>query len=326
MVRMQPVPEVRRLNSLSSRSEASLSSSVSKDSELAVSIVICTRSRPGYLRKCLEAVAQLTPAADEVLVVDNTDGDAQTELIAHEFGARYTIEKMPGLSRARNRGIAESRCDIVAYLDDDAAPEIHWLGFLREPFSDLNIAAVTGRLLIPDSDTKSNLLLPRRLSNKDPMWFEIAAFGGLGLGSNMAVRKSAADGRVIFEERLGRGAPFQIAEEHYALACFVSWGYTVVYVPEAIVFHPPRRRRDVEQEARNSIAYSWLLFFEFPDHRLDLLRFLIRRMRGQRLTWPRDTQEPGEIVTSGWRVLLKAALSATWLFLRTKRPRRPMSS
>ena len=63
------------------------------------------------------------------------------------------------------------------------------------------------------------------------------------------------------------------------------------------------------------------MFSEFPGSRLDLLRFLFRRMRRKPLTWPRDAPDPGEIVTSGWRVLLAASLSAVLLFFRNRKPK-----
>lgn len=311
------------MNSPASRIIASPPPPLSKETHPTVTVVICTRNRPGDLRKCLQAVAQLDPGADEVLVVDNTAGERETERVAQEFGVRYTVEKTPGLSRARNRGMAESSSEIVAYLDDDAAPEAHWLEFLLEPFADQAIAVVTGRIFTPQSlPADRDQEAPRFLSNKDPRWFETVAFGGLGLGSNMALRKAACGGRDIFDERLGRGAPFQIAEEFYAFATLLSRGYSAVYIPGAIVFHPPLTRGSIEQEARNSITYCLLLFSEFPGHRLDLLRFLFRRLMRRRLTWPRDPQDPGEIVTSGWRVLLKAGLSAVLIFFRTRKPAR----
>ncbi len=164
--------------------------------------------------------------------------------------------------------------------------------------------------------------MPRSVSKKDPHWFEIATFGGVGRGSNMALRKSACAGWATFDERLGRGAPFHIAEENYAFACLLSHGYAAAYRPAAIVFHPPRKRLSIEQQARNSFAYWLLLFSEFPARRSDLVRFLFRRLRRKPLEWPRDSQDPGDIIASGWLVQFKASLSALALFLRTKRPKR----
>ncbi len=295
---------------------------ICKDLDLTVTVIICTLHRPAFLRKCLEAVVALNPAADEILVVDNTQGDREAEAIARSFSARYVVEPTAGLSYARNRGLAESHADIAAFIDDDAVPNQDWLGLLMEPFKDSQVAAVTGRIITLESHSMETSQEARSVSNKDPHWFEIATFGGLGSGSNMAMRRSACGGWTAFDERLGRGAPFEIAEENYAFASLLSLGYRAVYLPSAIVTHAPRTHRSVDQVARNSFGYWLLLFSEFPARRLDLLRFLFRRLRRKPLEWPRDSQDPGDIITSGWRVQIKAGLSALLLFLRTKKPKR----
>jgi glycosyltransferase involved in cell wall biosynthesis len=291
------------------------------ESHLRATIVVCTRNRPASLRRCLEGIAGLERAPDEVIVVDNTCGDPETAATALEFGAVYTIEPNRGLSRARNCGLAQSHSEVVAYLDDDATPDAQWLGMMLEPFKDTKVTTVTGRIITPQSrDANSAAHTARFLCNKDPEWFGIATFGGLGLGSNMAFRREACVGQQIFDERLGRGAPFEIAEENYAFALLLSKGYTAVYLPDAIVFHPSVRPLEIEHEARNSIAFSMLLFSRFPGHRLELLRFLYRRLRHKPLAWPRESPDPGEIITSGWRILLTAFFGAAMLFLRNRKP------
>ncbi|MGC2616301.1 MAG: glycosyltransferase family 2 protein [Terracidiphilus sp.] len=292
-------------------------SSGCKEATLTATVVICTRNRPQVLKECLRGVARLDPGPDHVLVVDNTQGDKETENVSREFGARYIFEPVQGLSRTRNRGLAESDTEIVAFLDDDAIPAPDWLGMLMEPFADEKTAASTGRVITPGSNGAGELESPRVLSNRDPRWFEIATFGGMGLGSNMALRKSACSASPMFDVRLGRGAPFQIGEESYAFARLLSNGFKAVYLPSAVVFHPTLSRDTVENEAQNSITYCLLLFAEFPDQRMNLVRFLLRRIRRKPLDWPRDPQEPGEIVTSGWRTLVKASVKGLWLFLRT---------
>jgi cellulose synthase/poly-beta-1,6-N-acetylglucosamine synthase-like glycosyltransferase len=209
----------------------------------------------------------------------------------------------------------------VAYLDDDAVPAPDWLGTLLTPFNDAHVAATTGRVITPQTNADLQSA-PRILSDKDPHWFEISTFGGMGLGSNMALRRKACGESSLFDERLGRGAPFQIAEENYAFARLISSGYIAEYLPSAVVFHPSLTRDSIEHEARNSICYWLLLFREFPQQRFTLLRFILRRFLRRPLEWTREPQEPGEIVTSGCRVLLKAGFEAFWLFLRT--PRHPL--
>ena len=181
---------------------------------LTTTVIVCTRNRPNLLRRCLEGIAQLEHHPDEVIVIDNSPGDKETEELAQKFECIYIVEPKQGLSRARNRGLAESKCDVVAYLDDDATPDVHWLGLMLESFQDPQVTAVTGKIITPDSPVSNRPKQSiRSLSNKDPEWFEIATFGGLGLGSNMAFRKQACAGRKIFDERLGRGAPFEIGRK-----------------------------------------------------------------------------------------------------------------
>jgi glycosyltransferase involved in cell wall biosynthesis len=291
-----------------------------EEGTLSVSVVICTKNRPASLRECLAAVARLDPMPDQVLVVDNTQGNHETEEVTREFGARYIIEPIPGLSRARNRGMAECETDIVAFLDDDAIPAPDWLGILMEPFNDSQTAASTGRVITPSSGRNSKP--PERLrtlSKSDRHWFEIATFGGLGIGLNMALRRSACLNWIVFDERLGRGAPFHLGEESYAFAGLVLRGYKAISVPAAVVFHPVHRRDPVEIEARNTFAYWLLLFSAFPSERLSLLRFISRRLCRQPLEWPRDSQEPGEIVSSSYSLLLRAGWQGLLLFLRTPR-------
>ena len=293
---------------------------VCEETHLTATVVVCTRNRPTLLCSCLEGIAHLEHAPDEVIVVDNTCGDRETEAVARQFAAVYIVEPIEGLSRARNRGLNESKCEIVAYLDDDAMPDEHWLRFLLEPFADTCVAVVTGGVILPESRASGGRKEPTRmLSKKDCQWFEIAAFGGLGIGTNMALRKSACLGWKVFDERLGRGAPFQGMEEHHAFIRLLSLSHSAVHVPNAIVVHRSLMQGDIKEEARNQIAYSILLFVEFPSHCLDLLRFLFRRVRGKPLPWPRDSPDPGEIITSGWRVLLAASLRAAWLFFRTRK-------
>ncbi len=290
-----------------------------KEADLSVTVVICSRNRPALLAKCLEAVAALNPAPDDVLVVDNSEGNRDTELLAQKFSTRYAIEAVPGLSRARNRGMAESNTDIVAYLDDDAIPCEHWLERILAPFADPQVAAVTGETVLPDAENNcQNQEPPRTLSSRNPLWFEIATFGGLGVGNNMALRKAACPNGAMFDVRLGRGAPIRIAEESHAFASLLSKGFRAVHVPDAIVVHPATNG-DIEERAANSVAYWLLLFFDFPGRRLDLLRFLSKRLRRKPLTWPRNPQAPGEIITSGLGVYLRAAFRGWLIYFRSKK-------
>ena len=93
-----------------------------------VSIIVTTYNRSFYLLKCLDslAVQTLSPSKFEVIVIDNNCTDDTASVIRKfekdhkEINLSYFVETSQGLSYARNRGIAESKGDIVAFVDDDA--------------------------------------------------------------------------------------------------------------------------------------------------------------------------------------------------------------
>lgn len=285
----------------------------------SVSLAICTRDRAAALQECLCAIQQLAPAPDEVIVVDNSAGNPEIERIALEAGARYCVESGTGLSRARNRALLESRHEVVAFIDDDAVPRRDWLYYLLAPYADEHVAAVTGETASDAQHAELAKHHPQRtISNTDPLWFEMANFGGLGFGTNMSLRKRCCREESFFDVRLGRGAPIRIAEESHAFTTLIARGYRAVHVPAAIVLHP-EKPRNVAQEAMASFAYWLLLFVEFPGHRGDLARFLIRRLMRKPLGWPRDPHGPGEIINSGLSVKLRALFGGVRLYLKARK-------
>lgn len=308
----------RYLATLPSRAVGVHSSCSSNAPLPGVTVVVCTRNRPDDLIASLDALIRLNPSPNEILVVDNSDGDPAVERAARDRGARYVVESGIGLSRARNRGLAESLSQIVAFIDDDAVPSEHWLEQLLAPFADPQVASVSGDVAFHGVPRNAEAAPVRIVSNKDPQWFEMATFGGMGWGANMAIRKSVCSVWKGFDVRLGKGAPLDIAEESHAFASLLALGYRSVYVPAAVVYHPVKPW-EVREQAIYSFAFWLLLLCEFPGHRLDLIRFLLRRLRGKALTWPRDSQAPGQIVSSGWKLRVKAGVAGTLLYLRSRK-------
>jgi GT2 family glycosyltransferase len=92
-----------------------------------LSLVVCTYRRPAAMAELLAALGGQTRRPDEVLVVDASP-DAETEEVVRSGpplqGLRY--EKAPpehrGLTRQRNYGVARTKGEVVAFLDDDAVP------------------------------------------------------------------------------------------------------------------------------------------------------------------------------------------------------------
>ncbi len=117
----------------------------------AISVVVCSYNGSRTIRECLEGVSRLDYPDYEVIVVDDGSTD-QTAAIASEFAVRLIRTPQNGLSNARNTGMRAARGEIVAYLDDDAWPDPHWLRYLAEVFERSGCAAAGGPNVSPPSD------------------------------------------------------------------------------------------------------------------------------------------------------------------------------
>ena len=124
----------------------------SVDATLPLSVVLCTHARPDYLAVCLAALQGQQEGSAEILVVDSASPPEPAERIAAlaaRFGARLVRTDRPGLSLARNLGLAAAVGAWVAYLDDDAIPAPDWQLRLLDRIAQLpsTIGALGGRIL-----------------------------------------------------------------------------------------------------------------------------------------------------------------------------------
>jgi len=114
-----------------------------------VSVVVCTHDGAATLNKCLSGLARVHYPHFEVVVVDDGSTD-DSHQVAAAYGVRLIRTENRGLSAARNTG-AEAACgEIVAYLDDDAWPDPHWLHYIAKAFMTTDHAGVGGPNIPPE--------------------------------------------------------------------------------------------------------------------------------------------------------------------------------
>ena len=104
------------------------------DHDPLVSIVIACPGRSWMLDECLAAISRQTYRNFETIVLD----DERT-------GKVRPAEK-------RNLGIAEAKGEIIAFIDDDAYPDEHWLEYAVKYFGEPSIGAVGGPAVTPPGD------------------------------------------------------------------------------------------------------------------------------------------------------------------------------
>jgi GT2 family glycosyltransferase len=116
-----------------------------------MSVVVCSYNGEKTIRDCLEGVIRLEYPDYEVIIVDDGSTD-HTAAIGREYGFRVISTENRGLSSARNTGWQAATGEIIAYLDDDAIPDPHWLTYLAATFGSEQHVAVGGPNLPPPGD------------------------------------------------------------------------------------------------------------------------------------------------------------------------------
>lgn len=84
-----------------------------------VSVIVTVYNGAKYLPTALESIVKQTMPPKEILVVDGPSTDATPEIALAISGVRYIHLSRRGLADARNTGIAESRSNLIAFLDAD---------------------------------------------------------------------------------------------------------------------------------------------------------------------------------------------------------------
>jgi GT2 family glycosyltransferase len=116
-----------------------------------ISVVVCSYNGSATIRDTLERLKKLCYPDYEVIVVNDGSTDA-TPAIAEEYDVTLISTENRGLSSARNTGYQAATKEIVAYIDDDAYPDPHWLHYLAIVYLRTNYVGVGGPNLAPAGD------------------------------------------------------------------------------------------------------------------------------------------------------------------------------
>lgn len=212
---------------------------------LSVAVCICTTDRPTLLEHALKSVLYQTRPADEVVVIDQSDGLATEHLVAavqaREERVRYIRLNQKGLSRAYNTASANATSEVLAFTDDDCVAPPDWLEMIVRCFEEEpQVGLLYGQVLLPTAlQARENVdgvtpALPipsrRRMSKRD-------GYRVFGMGADFAARRSMLNNLGGFDEVLGGGGPLQSAQDFDLSYRAFRRGYTILLAPEVMVHH-----------------------------------------------------------------------------------------
>jgi len=234
--------------------------------DMTFSVVVNTTDRAYPLRTLLRALEQQSyPHFEVVVVVGPTRDDTLEMLQAYEGRVRIMRCPKANLGQSRNVGLLAARGDVVAYIDDDAVPCIHWLAQLARLFRNPDLAATGGVVYLTHPDhaiIQHRLGIISSLAEQEDVrisWMEYLPPPGEGsqwvarmMGTNMAYRRSALLEIGGFDEFFE-----WVFDDSDVAMRMAQAGKTIFPLNEAVVYHIPA-------SSRNRQAFSYHVRWWIP--------------------------------------------------------------
>jgi glycosyltransferase involved in cell wall biosynthesis len=210
---------------------------------------VCTRDRQRALEECLGQLDDQVAVAGgyEIVVVDNGSSDGTGEWlrrwVATSPGRRRAVfEPVPGLSRARNRGIEAAAGDVVLFIDDDASAPRGWVAAHLAAYDrDPGVVAAGGPVALTWPAGR-----PAWLGPAVEHWFSALDLGDEPIpwprehgpyGTNMSIRRSELLAAGGFSPALGRRGRSLLSSEERDLFARIGGHGRIAYEPAALVLH-----------------------------------------------------------------------------------------
>lgn len=197
-----------------------------------VSVVVPARDAAHTIGSCLEALLaqSASPGWYEVIVVDDGSSD-ETRDVAERKRVKVLSQGHEGPAAARNRGVAEARGEIVLFTDADCVPAANWLDEMIKPFQDQEIVGVKGAYR-----TRQRGVVPRFVQwEYEERYQRMARLPRIDFIDTY----SAGYRRDVFLRAGGfdTGYPNASVEDQELSFRLARQGYTMVFNPQAVVYH-----------------------------------------------------------------------------------------
>lgn len=220
-----------------------------------VTVIIPTYNRARLLARALDSVVAQTFDDFEVLVVDDGSTDDTEETVAAYADRRIRYLRQPqnaGVAAARNRGLRESRGELIAFLDSDDEWFRQKLARQVARFRDLpsHVGLLYGGVENEDGRGGRRIQTPRYRGN---VYLELLVHNVIHGTSGVMIRRHVVASAGFFDE----GIP---AIEDYDYWVRIARFFEIDYIDEPLIrYHePPDLERKSLNVRDNRDAREWL--------------------------------------------------------------------
>jgi glycosyltransferase involved in cell wall biosynthesis len=235
-------------------------------------LVVATIGRVSELDHLFTSLEFQTHADFRVIVVDQNPDDSLRAVLEGTGLPVLHVRSAPGLSRARNAGLALASADVIAFPDDDCAYDQDVLGhvgrlLVREP----DLDGVTGRSVDRGGHSSPSW-------KRDPAILDDHNLWNRAISYTIFLRREVVERVGAFDERLGLGSsePWSSGEEIDYLIRAIRAGAKIAYDP-TLTIHHEEGARDIGFRDGATVGYL-LRKHRYP--RRTVARMLVRPAGG----------------------------------------------
>ena len=248
---------------------------------VTLSVAIPTFGRESVLIDTVDMLLKQQPAADEILIIDQTprhepETDIRLESWNREGSIRWLRLSQPSITAAMNHALLQANSDLVLFLDDDIRPEPGLIAGHVAAHASSEVWAVVGQVLQPGQVPESvdrDAGAPKSLTvdldfpfnGTTPSLVRNCMAGNLSVKRHKAIRVGGFDENYCF-------VAYRF-ETDFARRIWDAGG-KVLYEPNAAIHHLRVARGGTRQYANHLTTAR-------PDHSVGDYYFSMKHAHGQ---------------------------------------------
>ena len=236
-----------------------------------VTVIVPVYNQEKYIAQCINSLLNqdYPPEKLEIIVVDNNSEDNTSQILKvyREKGVKILEESKRGPAATRNKGIKESKGEIIAFIDADCEASPSWLKCLIEGLRENKADAVAGiSSFCGKKGYVAKVLEKRGFDSLMRNFSESHKWIGWAPTRNFAVKKEILKRLGGFCEEFTHPA-----DEDIDLCLRMQKnGYRIRFVSEAKVFHHRADYLTLRKSIKKCFwegFFHFLLLLKFPEKR-----------------------------------------------------------
>ena len=206
-----------------------------ENSDPFITVIIPTYHDWERLQWCIDALAEQSypEIKIEILIINNDTNDKVPKTFKLPKNAKILSENKVGSYAARNRGLKNSRGEIIGFTDSDCIPDKDWIKNAVKEFQNDMVSLIGGKVKIYKPKNGSNIVYDYEKIFSFRQHINVPK--GNCVTANLFIKRSVVDKIGYFDETVNSGGDWKYTQKA------VDNNLVMEYCDNVVVSHPSRK-------------------------------------------------------------------------------------